>query len=110
MLVKGCLLSGAMSTHVTLSTPSPGARSPPAPHAAAAPYAALCRAYFRKWYSSCTATNIHPRDRVGDKVLGVVLTLYDATSMYSYGHRPSRHIATVLVLQCVSDMDPDFCV
>jgi len=30
-------------------------------HAAVAPHAALCRAYFQKRYSSCTATNIPAR-------------------------------------------------
>jgi len=40
-----------------------------APYAAtaAALYAALCRGYIRKWYSSCTATNIHPCDHVRDR-------------------------------------------
>jgi hypothetical protein len=43
------------------------------------------------------------------KVLGVVAKLHDATSMYPYGQRRSRHIATVLVLQRVSDMRPNSC-
>lgn len=38
------------------------------------------------------------------KVPGVVLTLQDATSMCSYGHGRSGHIATVVVLQRVSDV------
>jgi hypothetical protein len=41
------------------------------------------------------------------EVLGVVVKLYGATSMYRYGRRRSRYNATVLVLQRVSDVCPD---